>query len=74
MESITGNVSALTSVFAATLGGPVIKIAAFSYGVRRAASKRATADIESRVKTEVKAEKAAAKSARKGLTSSGSST
>ncbi len=72
VESITGNVSALTSVFAATLGGPVIKVAAFSYGVRRAASKRTAADIESRVKSEMKAERAAAKSARKerkGLTS-----
>ena len=43
-ESITGNVSALTSVFAATLGGPVIKVAAFSYGVRRAASRRSRAE------------------------------
>jgi uncharacterized protein YoxC len=65
VENITGNVSALTSVFAATLGGPVIKIAAFSYGVRRAASKRTTADIESRVKAEVKAEKALSKATRR---------
>jgi hypothetical protein len=56
----------LTSVFASTLGGPVIKVAAFSYGVRRAASKRTAADIESRVKAEVKAEKVATKAARKG--------
>ena len=27
--------SALTALFAATLGGPVVKVAAFSYGVRR---------------------------------------
>ena len=40
VETITGNISALTSVFAATLGSPMIKVAAFSYGVRRAASKR----------------------------------
>jgi uncharacterized protein YoxC len=59
VESITGNVSALTSVFAATLGGPVIKVAAFSYGVRRAAAKRTSADIESRVKREMKAEQVA---------------
>lgn len=32
----TQNVSALTSLFAATVGGPMIKVAAFSYGVRRA--------------------------------------
>jgi uncharacterized protein YoxC len=66
VESITGNISALTSVFAATLGGPVIKVAAFTYGVRRAASKRSTADIESRVRAEVKSEKALTKATRKG--------
>jgi anthranilate phosphoribosyltransferase len=67
VESITSNVSALTSVFSATLGGPVIKIAAFSYGVRRAASRRNSADIAARVRTELTTEKAAKKSARKGL-------
>jgi len=30
------NVNALTSLFAATLGSPVVKVAAFSYGVRTA--------------------------------------
>ncbi|HEX7806778.1 MAG TPA: DUF948 domain-containing protein [Cellulomonas sp.] len=33
---VSENVSALTSLFAATVGGPMIKVAAFSYGVRRA--------------------------------------
>ena len=33
---VTQNVSALTSLFAATVGGPMIKVAAFSYGVGRA--------------------------------------
>ena len=32
---VSENVSALTSLFAATVGGPMIKVAAFSYGVRR---------------------------------------
>jgi uncharacterized protein YoxC len=35
---VSENVSALTSLFAATVGGPMIKVAAFSYGVRRALS------------------------------------
>ncbi|NMR20150.1 DUF948 domain-containing protein [Cellulomonas fimi] len=30
------NLSALTSLFAATVGGPMVKVAAFSYAVRRA--------------------------------------
>jgi len=37
---VTTNVSALTALFAATLGSPVIKVAAFSYGVRSAARKK----------------------------------
>ena len=33
---VSQNVSALTALFAATIGGPMVKVAAFSYGVRRA--------------------------------------
>jgi uncharacterized protein YoxC len=36
----TENVSALTRLFAATLGSPVVKVAAFSYGVRQTFSGR----------------------------------
>jgi uncharacterized protein YoxC len=36
VAQVSTNVSALTSLFAATLGSPVVKVAAFSYGVRRA--------------------------------------
>ncbi|MDM7853422.1 DUF948 domain-containing protein [Cellulomonas alba] len=32
---VSENVAALTSLFAATLGGPLVRVAAFSYGVRR---------------------------------------
>ena len=32
------NASALTSLFAATLGSPLVKVAAFTYGVRSAMS------------------------------------
>ena len=35
----TENVAALTRLFAATLGSPVVKVAAFSYGVRQALSR-----------------------------------
>lgn len=57
VQSISGNVSALTSLFAATLGSPVIKVAAFSYGVRRAAGKRRTDEVSKRVRSELKADK-----------------
>ena len=35
-RAVTGNVSALTSLFTATLGGPLVKTAALSYGVSKA--------------------------------------
>lgn len=35
-QAVSGNVSALTSVFTATLGGPLVKAAALSYGVTKA--------------------------------------
>ena len=40
VAQVSINVSALTSLFAATLGSPVVKVAAFSYGVRSAMSGR----------------------------------
>jgi uncharacterized protein YoxC len=40
VQQVTTNVSALTALFAATLGSPVIKVAAFTYGVRQALTGR----------------------------------
>jgi hypothetical protein len=37
---MSSNVNALTSLFAATLGSPLVKVAAFSYGVRSAVGQR----------------------------------
>ncbi|KQS97196.1 MULTISPECIES: DUF948 domain-containing protein [Cellulomonas] len=45
---VSENVSALTSLFAATVGGPMIKAAAFSYGVRTALSGLAASARRSR--------------------------
>jgi len=61
VQTISTNVSALSGVFAATLGSPLIKVAAFSYGVRRAMNERHEADVRKRVKSEMKAEKKARK-------------
>lgn len=38
ISSMSTNINALTSLFAATLGSPVVKVAAFTYGVRSAMS------------------------------------
>ena len=54
--NVSSNVAALTSVFAATLGSPLIKVAAFSYGVRSATRKKregqALADAQRTAKDE----------------------
>jgi hypothetical protein len=57
--TVAGNVSALTSLFSATLGGPLVKVAAFSYGVRRAAGNRRRADETKRVRSRLRDEKRA---------------
>ncbi|MDP9395006.1 MAG: DUF948 domain-containing protein [Actinomycetota bacterium] len=46
VQEATTNVSALTAAFAATLGGPVVKVAAFTYGVRRALGDRRLRAVE----------------------------
>ena len=39
-QAVSGNVSALTSLFTATLGGPLVKAAALSYGISKALRSR----------------------------------
>lgn len=39
-RAVSANVSTLTALFTATLGGPLVKAAAFSYGVNRALRRR----------------------------------
>jgi uncharacterized protein YoxC len=45
VESMTTNVSALTAVVSSTLGSPLIKMAAFSYGVRKTVNDRRDTQI-----------------------------
>ncbi|MDQ3886307.1 MAG: DUF948 domain-containing protein [Actinomycetota bacterium] len=47
-RSVTGNVSALTSLFTATLGGPLVRIAALSYGLSKAVKRRRQKKAEAR--------------------------
>ena len=65
--SVSSNVAALTSVVAATLGSPLIKLAAFSYGVRSAAKKKrecqSLADAQRVAKNERRARRAARRTA-----------
>jgi len=39
-RTVTSNVSVLTSLFTATLGGPLVRAAAFSYGLNKAIKAR----------------------------------
>ncbi|KWX00671.1 DUF948 domain-containing protein [Carbonactinospora thermoautotrophica] len=61
VQDITGNVSSLTAIFTATLGGPLVRTAAFTYGVRRALARRKRHDVEKRVRAQIRAEKHARK-------------
>lgn len=45
-RAVTGNVSALSSLFTATLGGPLVKAAALSYGLSKAIRARRRKDLE----------------------------
>lgn len=65
VQVITNNASSLVALFGATLGGPLIKVAAFSYGIRQAAAGRNKAEVEKRVKTAMSDERRAAKVERK---------
>jgi uncharacterized protein YoxC len=66
--NVSSNVAALTSVVAATLGSPLIKVAAFSYGVRSATKRRregqAIAEAAQRDKEARRARRAARRSGR----------
>jgi predicted PurR-regulated permease PerM len=66
VQTVTTNASALSSIVAATVGGPLVKAAAFSYGVRRALRDRDRRDVERRVRSDMKAERRAARAARRG--------
>jgi hypothetical protein len=50
-RAVTGNVSALTSLFTATLGGPLVRVAAVSYGVNRAVRGRRVSKAEKAAKS-----------------------
>ena len=64
-QAVTSNVSALTGLLAATIGGPVVKVAAFSYGVRRAAGVRNRDRVERQLKTQRRSDRVASRAARR---------
>jgi uncharacterized protein YoxC len=63
--NVSSNVAALTSVFAATLGSPLIKAAAFSYGVRSAVGKKREGQALASAQRDQKADRRARRAARR---------
>ncbi|MET4927188.1 DUF948 domain-containing protein [Streptomyces sp. PSRA5] len=44
VQEVTSNASALSTTVASTFGGPLVKVAAFGYGVRRAMGRKGPAE------------------------------
>ncbi|WTW93201.1 DUF948 domain-containing protein [Streptomycetaceae bacterium NBC_01309] len=66
VQTMSTNATALSSTVAATLGGPLVKTAAFSYGVRRALSAQQRAELAKRVRSTARAERIARQRAARG--------
>jgi uncharacterized protein YoxC len=64
-QAVSSNAAALTSLFASTLGGPVVRVAAFSYGVRRAAQRRRRTEAEQAARHAARTERRARRAARR---------
>jgi uncharacterized protein YoxC len=59
VQQVTTNAAALTSLVSATVGGPLVKVAAFTYGVRSAVKAKQNASLQQEVAGRIKAERSA---------------
>src|SRR3954453_11400195 len=53
-QTVTANVANLATVVTATASSPLVKAAAFSYGIRKAAATRRAADEDKEVRAEIR--------------------
>jgi uncharacterized protein YoxC len=60
-QNVTANVSNLATVVSAAVANPLVKVAAFGYGVRKAAAARRHAEEERDVRASLKQQRRAAK-------------
>jgi hypothetical protein len=65
VSTITKNASALSSIAAVSFGGPLVKVASFSYGVRRALGGKKQREVERRVKDQMRRDKGSARATRR---------
>jgi uncharacterized protein YoxC len=54
VQHVSANVANLSTVVTAAAANPLVKVAAFGYGIRNAAARRRRADEESEVRSEIK--------------------
>ena len=60
-QNVTANVANLTTVVSAAAANPLIKVASFGYGLRKAASARRAAEEDREVRATVKQRRKAAR-------------
>lgn len=65
VQELTDNVGAVTAVAGAVVGGPLVKAASFSYGVRRVITSRRQPDRAKQLKRELAEERRRARSSDK---------
>ncbi|MQA85429.1 MAG: DUF948 domain-containing protein [Streptosporangiales bacterium] len=57
VQSVTDNVTGLTGLVTSAVGRPIVRVAAFGYGLRRAIGGGRRAEVQPRVRGEIKAER-----------------
>jgi predicted PurR-regulated permease PerM len=65
LQTMSNNVTSLVSTATSVVGGPLVKAASFSYGVRAAITSRRNEDVAKRVKAELKADRKARRADKK---------
>jgi uncharacterized protein YoxC len=65
VQSVTANVANLATVVTAATANPMVKVAAFAYGVRKATAQRRHAEEERDVRETLKAQRKAARRGRR---------
>jgi uncharacterized protein YoxC len=66
-QIVTANVANLATVVSAAAANPLVKVAAFTYGVRKATANRRRAEEEREVRTLVKEQRRAARRGQEGM-------
>jgi len=65
-QAVTANVANISSIVGAAASSPLVKVAAFGYGLRKTVAQRKSADEDREVRDALKIRKAEAKAQRRG--------